>query len=83
MTESITAGVYSIFPLKSPVCDRGNEITKLIKIQQWDNGITVNLMKMGKSAKWDIVDTTAIKQYKAKTALWVALGWFGSEFSVC
>lgn len=83
MTESITVGVYSIFPPKSPVCDRGNEITKLIKIQQWDNGITVNLMKMGKSAKWDIVDTTAIKQYKAKTALWVTLKCFGSEFSVC
>jgi len=51
MTVSITARVYSIFPPKSPVCDRGNEITKLIKIQQRDNGITVNLMKMGKSAK--------------------------------
>lgn len=83
MTERITAGVYSRFPPKSPACDRGNEITKLIKIQQWDNGITVHLMKMGKSAKWDIVDTAAIKRHKAKTALRVTLGCVGSEFSVC
>ncbi len=81
MTESITAGVYSTFPPTSPACDRGNEITKLIKIQQWDNGITVHLMKIVKSAKLDIVDTAAIKWYKAKTALWVTLGCFGSVCS--